>query len=210
MNDLRTLAREAINERGSVGALVVRHLGNYTADTSGAMQLRLTEGSDASVGGFEGCLVVMDVEDSYGTTFRPGCFEAGGLDEAPYAYLWMHDPWEPTGWFTAAERTDGDVQGLWIRGEYDNTGNGQDARARALSGSAPELSVGFVWLDDGGEDAENDITKARLVEGSQITRRFAAVPGAALTAVRGDEEDRAQRQRAQRIAAARLSLALAN
>jgi hypothetical protein len=56
-------------------------------------------------------------------------------------------------------------------------------RVRAKSGSAPELSVGFVWLDSDADD-ENLITKARLVEGSQITARMASVPGSQISAVR--------------------------
>lgn len=167
-------------------------------------------------GSFEGYLCPFGQRDSYGTTFAPGCFEAGGLDEALYGYLWMHDPTLPGGTFAARE----DDHGLFIEGQYDETQLGQDMRTRAKSGSAPGLSVGFVWRDSDPDD-ENLITNAKLVEGSQITARMASVPGAQLTAVRTalqpiadamvDDElealeanDAATRQRALASARARL------
>lgn len=133
----------------------------------------------ADDGTFEGYACVWDVQDSYGTTFKQGCFEKGGLDESLYALLWMHDPTLPSGTFTAKE----DDHGLLIGGGYDATQLGQDCRTRAKSGSAPGLSVGFVWRDNDPDD-ENSITNARLVETSQITARMAAVPGSQITAVR--------------------------
>jgi HK97 family phage prohead protease len=134
----------------------------------------------AGSGEFEGMLCRFNTADSYGTHFVPGCFTAGGLDERLYALLWMHDPFLPGATFTGSERTD---EGLWIEGQYDDTQQGQDMRVRAKSGSAAELSVGFIWLDS-DEDDENAITKARLVEGSQITARMASVPGSQISAVR--------------------------
>lgn len=153
-----------------------------TFETRLSMGLDLRADTDED-GHFEGWLCRFDVDDSYGTQFKPGCFERGGLDEALYALLWMHDPTLPGATFTAEERTDGADSGLWIDGNYDVTQLGQDLRTRAKSGSAPGLSVGFVWRDS-DPDNENWITSARLVEGSQITARMASVPGAQLTAVR--------------------------
>lgn len=146
--------------------------------SEGGIDLRAAAAS--SSGEFEGFLCRFGQLDSYGTQFMPGCFVAGGLDERLYALLWMHDPFLPGATFTASERTN---EGLWIEGAYDETQQGQDMRVRAKSGSAPELSVGFVWLDS-DEDDENAITKARLVEGSQITARMASVPGSQISAVR--------------------------
>jgi HK97 family phage prohead protease len=180
--------------RGAVGGLVTRRLADWrsTADAAvyGDLQLRVEQAEDGS-GAFEGWGCIYGVRDSYGTTFNPGCFTEGGLDESAYAYLWMHSPMIPTGTFVAEERD----EGLWIAGEWDPTPEGQTARMRALSGSAPENSVGFVWLADGGEDDPDLITSARLVETSQITLRMAAVPGANLLSVKAaeaihDEEDR--------------------
>ena len=162
---------------------MTRKLGTFetrfaTPVSEGGINLRAAAESDS--GEFEGFLCRFNTTDSYGTHFRPGCFERGGLDERLYALLWMHDPFLPGATFTAEERSD---EGLWIAGHYDETQQGQDMRVRAKSGSAPELSVGFVWLDS-DEDDENAITKARLVEGSQITARMASVPGSQISAVR--------------------------
>ena len=127
--------------------------------------------------GFEGLACKYDVRDSYGTTFRSGCFTRGGLDTGTYALLWQHDPTHPVGTFNAVERADG----LYIEGRWDENSAGQEARAAALSGSASDLSVGFTWQS---ADGETDINKARLMEVSQVTSRFGAVPGSILTAVR--------------------------
>lgn len=178
----------AIGTRGAVGDLVVRRLADWraTADAAvvGDLQLRVQAQEDGS-GAFAGWACIFGVRDSYGTTFQPGCFIEGGLDESAYAYLWMHSSHIPTGVFRAEERT----EGLWIEGEWDPTPEGQTARARALSGSAPENSVGFIWLADGGEDDPDLITSARLVETSQITLRMAAVPGSVLQDVKSADLD---------------------
>ena len=120
---------------------------------------------------FEGRACQFGVVDSYGTTFIPGCFNAGGLDKTTYALLWMHNPNKPIGTFMAEERMDG----LWIVGKWDESTDGQNARAAALSGSAGELSVGFEWLDYESDASSTEIKQARLVEVSQITARFAAL-----------------------------------
>lgn len=178
-----------------------------TPAASGGIDLRAAAASES--GEFEGYLCRFNVTDSYGTHFVPGCFERGGLDEALYALLWMHDPYLPGATFTATE----DSEGLFIKGAYDDTQQGQDMRVRAKSGSAPELSVGFVWLDS-DENDENAITKARMVEGSQITARMASVPGSQISAVRSgwagqqaiEVADESGVKDALRIAAARAKL----
>ncbi|WP_369183322.1 HK97 family phage prohead protease [Streptomyces sp. Y1] len=154
------------------------------------LNIRVAEGDE---GTFEGVACRYNTVDSYGTTFKPGVFRKGGLDAGTYALLDMHDPSRPIGTFTAKERGDH----LAISGRYDDTQAGRDARARALSGSAPELSVGFIRTDMPAtweeydqltekqrKDLETNIRSARLVEVSQITARMAAVPGSALTGVR--------------------------
>lgn len=135
--------------------------------------------AQAEAGTAEGYACVWDVVDSYGTTFAPRCFSAGGLDGGDYALLWMHDPASPIGVFRAAE----DDHGLLIRLKWDKTAAGEDARQRAISGSAPGLSVGFRPLMVDPDDT-NRFTQAGLVETSQITARMASVPGAAITAAR--------------------------
>lgn len=167
-------------------------------------------------GTFEGYACLWDTTDSYGTRFAPGSFGAGGLDADPYALLWMHDPYQPRGIFTARE----DDIGLFIGGGWDDDAEGQSARARAKSGSAPELSVGFRVLAIDPED-EQRFTQVVLVEVSQITRRMASVPGAGFSNARGvlleqpaDEQDDptpevldADRERRRRATIARLKLA---
>lgn len=142
-----------------------------------------------------------DVVDSYGTTFARGAFSSGGLDTDPYALLWMHDRDRVLGTFTAAE----DERGLFIRGAWDDTAAGRDARAQAKSGSAPGLSVGFSVLAVDPDDTER-FTQVRLVETSQIVARMAAVPGASITSARAH----AERQAALGSDAARARLALAS
>lgn len=195
--------------RGTVGHMVTRRAGDWNVEQvrertgGGDLLVRATDTQEDGSGGFEGWGCVYGVTDSYGTTFMPGCFTEGGLDEAAYAFLAMHSPTSPIGTFVAEDRE----EGLWIAGEYDPTPDAQAWRARALSGSAPELSVGFVWLADGGEDAESDITSARLVETSQITLRMGAVPGAALQGVRSEDltaADKMARARAHALLELRL------
>lgn len=152
------------------------------------IEWRLDDGQDGTFGGYA-CRY--GKRDSYGTTFHPGVFRKG-VDRRDYALLFMHDPTRPVGTFRAEERDDH----LWIEGRYDDTVSGRDARVMARSGSAPELSVGFVrtdlpeWSklaemgDDERKDALENIRSARLVEVSQITARMAAVPGSKLKTVR--------------------------
>lgn len=151
------------------------------------IEWRVDEGGE---GTFQGLACRYGVIDSYGTTFHPKAFRKGL--KGAYALLFMHSPYQPIGTFTAEERDDG----LYISGRYDETSAGQDARTMARSGSASELSVGFVrtdlpdWSklsemsDEDREEALANIKGARLVEVSQITARMAAVPGSKLKTVR--------------------------
>lgn len=152
------------------------------------IEWRVDEGSD---GTFAGYACRYGKKDSYGTTFHPGVFRKG-VDKQDYALLFMHSPFSPVGTFRAEEKPDH----LWIEGKYDDTAAGRDARVMARSGSARELSVGFVRTDlpdwkklyelgdeERAELLEN-IRSARLVEVSQITARMAAVPGSKLKTVR--------------------------
>ena len=151
-------------------------------------EFRVDEGQD---GTFEGVACQYGKKDSYGTTVHPGVFKRG-IDQGSYAYLFMHSPYDPIGTFRADEQPNH----LHIVGAYDDTQAGRDKRAMARSGSARELSVGFVRTDlpewkklaemgdeDRAEVLEN-IRSARLVEVSQITARMAAVPGSKLKVVR--------------------------
>lgn len=151
-------------------------------------EFRVDEGQD---GTFDGVACQYGKVDSYGTTFHPGVFKRG-VDKGSYAYLFMHSPYDPIGTFRADEQPNL----LHIAGAYDDTQSGRDKRAMARSGSARELSVGFVrtdlpsWEklaemgDDDRADVLDNIRSARLVEVSQITARMAAVPGSKLKTVR--------------------------
>lgn len=151
------------------------------------IQWRVDEGTE---GTFQGLACRYGVLDSYGTTFHPKAFRKGLKGQ--YALLFMHSPYQPIGTFTAEEKDDG----LYISGRYDETAAGQDARTMARSGSASELSVGFVrtdlppWeklsqmTDEERAEVLDNIKGARLVEVSQITARMAAVPGSKLKTVR--------------------------
>lgn len=144
-----------------------------------AVQNLTIRAGEGEAGTFEGYACVWNVTDTYGTSFRPGSFRDGGLDADPYALLWMHSPFDVLGTFTAEE----DDIGLRIAGAWDETPEGITGRARARSGSAPGLSVGFVPIMVDPDD-ETAFTQCRLVETSQITRRMASVPGAELDKVR--------------------------
>jgi HK97 family phage prohead protease len=153
----------------------------------------------------EGYICRWGVIDTYGNRFRQGAFTSAGLDDKPYAFLWMHEPYDPAGLFTASE----DASGLFIRIAYDATDTGERAYQRAKSGSAAELSIGFIRKgDEVAQDGVTEITRAELVEGSQITARFAAQPGAALAAVRMKDANQAAeselRRRERAAKAARL------
>jgi HK97 family phage prohead protease len=151
-------------------------------------EFRVDEDQD---GTFNGVACQYGKKDSYGTTFHPGVFKRG-IDKGSYAYLWMHSPYTPIGTFRADEQSNL----LHIDGRYDDTVDGRDKRAMARSGSARELSVGFVrtdlpaWeklakmTDEERRDVLDNIRSARLVEVSQITARMAAVPGSKLKTVR--------------------------
>jgi len=147
----------------------------YRHVSIGQLETRLADDED---GTFAGYANIHGILDSYGTRFAPGAWVSGGL-EGRRVMLWMHSPDEPIGVFTARE----DDHGLFIEGRYDDTVEGERARRRARSGSAPELSVGFLRRSVDAED-ENLITAAELKEVSAITLGFASQPGAELTAVR--------------------------
>ena len=151
-------------------------------------EFRVGEDQD---GTFDGIACQYGKKDSYGTTFHPGVFKRG-IDKGGYAYLWMHSPYSPIGTFRADEQPNH----LHIAGAYDDTQDGRDKRAMARSGSARELSVGFVrtdlppWekiaqmTDEERAELMDNIRSARLIEVSQITARMAAVPGSKLKTVR--------------------------
>ena len=185
--------REMAERTMGVPGLQVRQLQQLTVRAE-------ADGTD-DAGTFDGYACVWDVKDSYGTTFRRGCFVEGGLDQSHYALLWMHSPWEPIGIFYATE----DDHGLKIAGRWDDTQTAQDKRVMAKSGSAPGLSVGFVPLGTDPDDP-SVFTVCRLVETSQITARMAAVPGAQLVGVRMDPDHLEVADRAARLAIARLQL----
>jgi HK97 family phage prohead protease len=152
-----------------------RHLLVSFAD----LNVRWDSPNDSTDPHFQGWACRNNVIDAYGTEFAPGSWDAGGLDAELYALCWMHDPTEPVGVFRANDQP----EGLNIQGWWDDTAAGRDARTKARSRSAPELSVGFrqAIFDD---DKPNRIIACKLVEVSQITARMAAVPGSELTDAR--------------------------
>ncbi len=172
-----------------------------------ALEQRSLDGADVR-GTFGGYANLHGVTDSHGTRFQSGAWISGTPDlDRPTALLWMHNPENPVGVFMAKE----DERGLWIEGIFDQTDEGQRARSRAMSGSAPELSVGFSRLKNQDDD-ETTIIQARLVEVSLITARMASQPGAQLTSVRSAEQETALLEASiateaqRRRAAARLRL----
>ena len=165
-----------------------------------ADQLTIRAGT-AGDGTFEGWANLFGVIDTYGTHWQAGAWVAGGLDTAEYALLWMHDARTVLVSFVASERP----RGLWIEGAFDGTPEGQAGRARAASGSAGELSVGFGAAITAPDDPTAFIA-CELMEVSQITARHGSSPGAVITAARTRlAADVAQ---ARRVAGARARLLL--
>ena len=159
------------------------------------VQVRVAVQADTN--SFEGRACQFGVVDSYGTTFIKGCFTKGGLDTKPYALLWQHNYTKPVGTFVAEERDDG----LYIIGSWDENPHGQSARTAAISGSASELSVGFEWVDYESDSDSTEIKEARLMEVSQVTTRFAAVPGSKFVSARSGRVLSAANEQALRDAA---------
>jgi HK97 family phage prohead protease len=151
-----------------------------------ATEVRLE--SPAEGAGFDGWACRSDRRDAYGTEFAPGCWGDGteSLAERTFPLCWFHDPSNPLGTLRAEDREDG----LWITGGWDDTPEGQTGRERARTGSAPALSVGFVPLVSEWHDA-TDVEPAwerflqcRLIEVSQITLGFQAVPDSEFASAR--------------------------
>lgn len=134
-------------------------------------------------GSFAGYACRWNTVDSYGTQFSEGSF-VGSTRSQKLPLLFMHSPENPVGTFTWRE----DAEGLHIEGRFDKTDEGERARQRALSGSAPELSVGFIRRGVDPDD-ETRITAAELKEVSAITLGFASQRGAELVAVRKVAEE---------------------
>lgn len=187
----------ALDTAAAPGGLVLPAGMEQRVIPAGRLEQRLADDEDGS---FEGWALLWNTTDSYGTRFRAGAF-ASTLDSDPYAFLWMHDPWTVLGTFTAEERD----RGVWIEGRYDDTPEGQAARTRARTGSAPELSIGFYRTAVNPDD-ESEITEAVLVETSQITARMASVPGARITDARAAAAAADAVARRARVARARLLL----
>lgn len=167
-----------IEYRTLVPATATPSMLNCERRTSGLIEVR-ADGADGP--DFWGPALPWMTLDSYATRFARDAFADGGVDADPYALLWMHDPWTVAGTLTVEDRD----EHLWIEGFYDDTPDGDAARKRAKSGSARGLSIGFERLaDEQQQDGTVTITKARLVEVSQITSRMESVPGAGLAGVR--------------------------
>ena len=145
-----------------------------------SMKVQVRVAVAAETNSFEGRACQYGVVDSYGTTFTKGCFTKGGLDTKVYALLWQHNYTKPVGTLIAEERQDG----LYIVGKWDENPQGQSARAAAMSGSASDLSVGFEWVDYESDNASTEIKEAKLMEVSQVTTRFGAVPGSKFVSAR--------------------------
>lgn len=171
--------------------------------------------TDADQGTYKGWACRAGVMDAYHTTFEAGCWDRGTDLDQQFPSLWMHDVWEPIGVFEAEDRG---KEGLWIDGDYDETPSGQAARVRAKSGSAPGLSVGFVPVEhrviaaeEEGDEDEIVFVSCRLIEVSQVTRGFQAVPGSELTDARYrtlvTSEQQHQRELKRAAFLARLDLA---
>ena len=145
------------------------------------LEIRVVDDVDLAgdkTAGFEGYAMLWNVKDSYATTFRKGAFVSGGLDDSIYPFLLMHNKDKPIGIVTAVE----DDRGVFIKGRFADTVAGQECRELAKLGAMAELSVGFERLSSPEDD---NITSARLVEVSLITKNFASVPDAKLDEVRG-------------------------
>jgi HK97 family phage prohead protease len=173
--DCRNRVARTMPTRSSLAELEVRTVS--MAD----FQVRNAEGA---AGIFSGYANRHQTKDTYGTRWQEGAWKAGGLDSDPYPLLWMHDPWDPIGTVKAGE----DSTGLEVEGRWDNSDEGKRARDRYESGSAVDLSVGFVTVQKDSKD-KGLVTSSKLKEVSQVTTRFGASPGSRIASVRMSETD---------------------
>lgn len=136
----------------------------------------------------EAVVLVYNVVDDYGTTFRPGCF-AESLQTRMPRMCWGHDWLDPIGRWTDYKDTDTELTLIGALDDFDAVPRARQASAQMRSGTIDQFSVGFCRLaDETVEDEEFDqrgitaITKGTLDESSPVL--VGAVPGTHLVSVR--------------------------
>jgi HK97 family phage prohead protease len=134
-------------------------------------------------------LLAFSVRDDYGTTFRPGLFDAqlraGDWPPLLYGHNWMDlravlGQWMDRDWERPAT-----LDLLAGFDDFEAVPYARQASTQLRSGTLKEFSVGFTRLEDRKHpDMENtvEITEAYLDEGSIVPR--GAVPGTRLLQMR--------------------------
>jgi HK97 family phage prohead protease len=125
----------------------------------------------------KGYLIVWGVRDSYGTVFLKGCCaksiqERGPKSNGKYKikFLWQHDQMDPLCEFDVLQEDD---YGLYFEAVPDDVPNGERAVKQVRSGTLNQFSVGFDYIWDKIEYAEDVdaliLKEIDLFEGSIVT-----------------------------------------
>ena len=135
-----------------------------------------TEGNIVEGDVIKGYLAVWNVRDSYGTVFIKGCFakslsQRGPASSAKYkiTMLWQHDSRDPIGQFSTLKEDD---YGLYFEAKMDDEPNSLRALRQIKSGTLNQFSIGFNYIWDKMDEADNGdilLKEVELFEGSVVT-----------------------------------------
>lgn len=122
--------------------------------------------SIADSGEIEGLAVGYGDMDNGGDIVAPGAIAASMAGRKSLPMLLFHDHKRPVGVWTEFRETDA---GLLVKGRFDDTRDGQEAKARARSGSLGGLSMGYRTLKHRFEGKARHLLEVALHEISLVT-----------------------------------------
>jgi hypothetical protein len=117
-------------------------------------------------GEIEGLAVGYGNMDHGGDVVAPGAITASVAGRKSLPMLLFHDHKRPVGVWTEFKEV---AEGLIVKGRFDDTQDGRDARARAQSGSLGGLSMGFKALKHRFEGKARHLLEVALHEISLVT-----------------------------------------
>lgn len=117
-------------------------------------------------GEIEGLAVGYGNMDHGGDVVAPGAITASVAGRKSLPMLLFHDHKRPVGVWTEFKEVG---EGLLVKGRFDDTQDGREARARAQSGSLGGLSMGFKALKHRFEGKARHLLEVALHEISLVT-----------------------------------------
>lgn len=117
-------------------------------------------------GEIEGLAVGYGNVDHGGDIVLPGAITASVAGRKSLPMLLFHDHKRPVGVWTDFKEVG---EGLLVKGRFDDTADGRDARARAKSGSLGGLSMGYKTLRHRLEGKARQLIEVALHEISLVT-----------------------------------------